>query len=258
MQNSPDNTNLDALLNYWKDNKNEDSYKNIVEELLKGNTFLYIPVADKLNEKEILDISKLKDKTIRFTSVLNRDGLLVVVVFSDETSLKMWAKRDIGFIKLKTKDLLTFCDSKSINRIIINANQSNAFVLEKGKKADESNVSRNSSGDVKLWVPKRPIKGDLLNNIIMSCANVSTVSEVYHFGASRDVGLGINQEKHSLVLGVKLDLYSEDAKHATLIALDKAINNKKTELPIEIIFLDNEEFYKGAKSLKDSLIYKRV
>ena len=246
----PDNTFLLACLKQWEKQQNENTFKDVIHHLLEENTYLYIPTDEHLFEKEIYSEKALENSNMKFSSVINKDGLLAIAVFSTETALKMWAKRDMAYFKLETKALLGFCDRKQISRIIINAGQPDVFVLNKTMNKSEKDVPQ-AGVEMRFWTPQRPISGDLLDKLIMAVANVSTISEVYHYGVTRN-------NKHSLVLSVKLDTYSEEAQKAALFAMDGALKDTPLELPTEVLFLRDPQLYEQSKKIKDALIYKRV
>ncbi len=246
------NNRLNTLLTKWEATKNETMYRCIVDELVNGETYLYVPTNNKFLSDKIYGDEPFEDG-VRFTSVLNNDGLLSIVVFSSEQNLKMWAKQDIGFIKFATKSLLKFCDTKLIARIIIDAQRPSLFVLEKNLRNNTTveKPQQNQALDIRLFALKEPFSGALRNNIVIASENISTILEVYHCGVRKN-------NKSAFMIGVKLSTYSDEAKKATLLAMDRATIGSSLGMPLEVVFLQSEKMYNSTKSIKDSLIYKRV
>src|SRR5215216_7359780 len=89
----PDNSKLFQLLEiYRQQNGKGDSYKNIVLELMNGNSFLLLPSQND-NEGSGTWTTAQKDTTLQLTCVHNLDGLKVLGAFTDEISLVSWAKK---------------------------------------------------------------------------------------------------------------------------------------------------------------------
>src|SRR4051794_30597387 len=89
----PDNTKLIFLINNWSENRSNENYKLVVEELTKGSSFLILPSLNSNSQKDTVGDWQVaeKDTNLKLTSIYNLDGLKVLGAFTDEKSLIFWA-----------------------------------------------------------------------------------------------------------------------------------------------------------------------
>src|SRR5688572_29051653 len=126
----PDNTRLIYLLNIYGDHRSQENYKAVLDEIMTGNSYLILPSSNKENNTH--QWKKAEDgTTIGLTSVFNIDGLKVLGAFSDQSSLVKWTNRKTQYTAIKTQDLVDFCKTNHFDRIVINSDQKNMFVLER-------------------------------------------------------------------------------------------------------------------------------
>jgi hypothetical protein len=177
------------------------------------------------------------------------DGLQVVSAFSDEKALLTWSRKETQFTAMKSQDVLEFCQAHGIDRIIINIDQPNMFVLERDRTNIKSEKIQQET-KVQVWTPKNPIAGNLREKMRENFSKVSTIREVFHFGMTR------NQE-HVFMLAFHLDTYSEDAKFACMNAIQNAMAGEQLEFPLEVLFLENTSWRETAKNISGSLLYQR-
>jgi hypothetical protein len=129
-QTNPDNSRLLQLLEvYQKKQGKDNSYKNVVLELMNGNSYLLLPSQND-NEGTATWVAAQKGTTLKLTCIYNLDGLKVLGAFTDEPSLLNWAKKQIQYTALASKDVLKLCENQAIERIVINSNSPTMFVLE--------------------------------------------------------------------------------------------------------------------------------
>jgi len=120
---------LSNLLDTYQKQKGAgDSYKDVIMELLNGDSLLYLPSPPDSPENQE---SATESKTLRLSSVFNIDGINVLGAFSDENALFTWAKQPVPYKMLESKDVLKLCEETSIGRIVINSGLPTMFVLEK-------------------------------------------------------------------------------------------------------------------------------
>jgi hypothetical protein len=106
-----------------------------MEELLHGNSYLILPTL-KAEGKLALsaDWQTSDNTTIKLTSVRNVDGLKALGAFTDEKSLLIWAKNNITpYTAVKAQAVLEICVVNDIDRVVINSDSPNIFMLEYNK-----------------------------------------------------------------------------------------------------------------------------
>ncbi|MCO6148849.1 SseB family protein [Flavobacterium sp. NRK1] len=119
---------LDLINIYHEKDRNNDSYKDVILELMNGESLLYIPSPNDGAENN--DTQQGETKTLKLSSVFNIDGITVLGAFTDENALFTWAKQPTPYKMLQSKDVLKICEQNAIQRIVINSNQSTMFVLQ--------------------------------------------------------------------------------------------------------------------------------
>src|SRR5207249_4299129 len=132
---NPDNSRLLELLDiYWKKNGKGNSYKNVVQELMNGNSFLMFPTQNDF--KTDLDnwTTTQKETVLKLGSLFNLEELKVLGAFTDEQALLNWTKKPSEYTAMRSQDVLKFCQDNGIDRIVINSDQPNMFVLERSRE----------------------------------------------------------------------------------------------------------------------------
>ena len=247
---NPDNTRLLALLDtYWKENGAGDTYKNVVMELMHGNSFLMFPtqndnqtVPDKWTTAE-------KDTTLKLASVVNLDGLKVLGAFTDEQALLAWTKKPSQYTAMRSKDVLKFVQENGMDRIVINSDQPNMFVLERSREnVKEHTIPQDTQ--VQLGTPNQPLSHAITQKLIANFKKDNTISEVYQYGQTRE-------GEFSIVLGFKLTSASENAKKAAIHAVQNALQNEKLDQPLDLFFLETDHWYDTVRKIENSLVYRQ-
>lgn len=123
---------LDLINTYYKENRQGNSYQNVIQELLNGSSMLLLPSANDTPEEQKA-ITESGHKTLRLSSVFNVGGIRALCVFTDEQTLSEWAKKPLPYKMLASKDVLKLCEMSAIQRIVINTGTPTMFVLEQSK-----------------------------------------------------------------------------------------------------------------------------
>ena len=248
--NNPDNSRLLKLLDiYWKNKGEGDSYKNVVLELMNGNSFLMFPTKNDFKTDTNNWTVTEKEISLKTQSLLDVDGLKVLAVFTDEQSLMTWVRTPTEFTAMRSQDVLKFAQDNNVSRIIINNNLSNMFVLERNRE----NVTKHQikqGTNVQIGVPNKPLAISLIKELIDNFKKNRTILEVYQYGQTKE-------DEFSIVLGFKLLTNSDNAKKAALNIVQNAVGKGTLEQPIDLFFIETNEWYEAIKKIENSLIYKK-
>lgn len=245
---NPDNTRLLYLLDIYGQHPSNDNYRVVLEEITNGNSFLLIPSANDNTGTTGWHTAEA-GTTLNLASVFNLDGLKVLGAFSDETSLMKWAKRETQYTAIKTQDIIDFCKENKIDRVVINSDQKNMFVLERNR----ANItSRTIQKETKVLVgtPKNPLPRSVVDLLVKIFAKVDTIEEAYQFAQSMN-------DETSLVLAIKMSVVSENSKAALHNALNDSLPGVDVGIPIDIMILEDEGWLNTARNIQNSLFYKR-
>lgn len=247
---NPDNTKLLGLLEkFWKENGKGDTYKNVVLELMNGNSFLMFPTENDTNTDPDKWTTVEKDTTMRLASVVNLDGLKVLGAFTDEQALVAWTKKPSQYTAMRSKDVLKFVQDNGMDRIVINSDQPNMFVLERSREnVKEHKIQQDTK--VQLGTPNRPLSNAITKKLTDNFKKDNTISEVYQYGQTKD-------GEFSIVLGFKLTNNSENAKKAAINAVQNALQNETVDQLLDLFFIETESWYDRVRSIENSLLYKR-
>jgi len=245
----PNNTRLLQLLDiYWRANGKGETYENVVLELMNGNSFLMLPGQDKDSQVSGGWITTKEAKTIGLSSVYTLEGIKVLAAFTDQKALLDWSKGTCSYFSMRSQDVLQLCETNGIERVVINNNSSNTFVLEKTREdAKEYVIQANS--DVKIGTPNTPLDRSLLEKMIIRCNDLHSIKRVYHYGQMRG-------NEFSLILGFELTKSSENEKKAVVDMVRDVIANETLPCPLDIFFIETEEWREQIAMIAGSLIYK--
>jgi hypothetical protein len=246
---NPDNTKLLHLLEvYQRQNRQGDSYKDVVLELMNGNSFLLLTSEHDGSNSDSWRNTE-KDTTLKLTCIFNMDGLKVLGAFTDEKALFSWAKKSTRYTGLPSKDVLLLCEKNQIDRIIINSNLPNMFVLERNR-ANIKTETIHKETTVELGAPNKPLDNRIIKKLIEQIKRVDTIEEVYQYGQTKD-------DEFSIVLGFKLSTASDNARTATLNAVQTTLEGENIDQLLDVFIIEDEGWYKSIKNIQDSLIYKK-
>lgn len=245
---NPDNTRLTYLLDIYGQHPSNDNYSEVLEEITNGNSFLLLPSAN--NNANTIDWQTAEvGTTLNLSSVFNLDGLKVLGAFSDETALVKWTKRETQYTAIKSQDVIDFCKQNNIDRIVINSDQKNMFVLERNR---ENITSRTIQEKTKVLVgtPTNPLPKSAIDLLVKSFSKVDTIEEAYQFAQKMN-------DETSLVLGIKMSVVSDNSRTALYNALNNSLPGVDVGIPIDIMILEDEGWLNTARNIQNSLFYKR-
>jgi hypothetical protein len=245
----PDNSRLFKLLEiYQKQNGKGDSYKNVILELMNGNSFLLLPSLNKDEGSETWTTAQ-KNTTLKLTSIYNLDGLKVLGAFTDEASLLSWAKKPTQYTAISSKDVLKLCEEQLIERIVVNSDLPTMFVLERNRANIKTETIKEETR-VQVGIPNRPLRREILKKLIDQFQRVETIDEVYQYGLKKN-------NEFSIVLGFRLFINSENAKTATINAVQTALQGEKIDQLLDLYFITDDGWYQTIRNVENSLFYKR-
>lgn len=245
---NPDNSRLFKLLEvYQKQNGTGDSYKNVVLELMNGNSFLLLPSQND-HEGSADWTTAEKDTTLKLTCVYNLDGLKVLGAFTDENSLLTWAKKPTQYTALSSKDVLKLCEEQLIERVVLNSDLPTMFILERNRTNIKTETIQEGT-TVQVGTPNRPLERKILQKLIDQFQRVETIDEVYQYGQTKN-------NEFSIVLGFKLLTNSDNAKTATINAVQTALQGEQIDQLLDLFFIEDEGWYQTIRNVENSLFYK--
>ena len=245
----PDNSRLLELLDvYWK-TKSYDDYKNVYHELLNGSSFLLVPTKNAPITLPNKWTTTQNNATIKVSSVFNMDGLIVLGAFTDEQALQNWRKQPTEYTSMRSQAVLKFCEDNGVDRIVINTNEPNMYVLERNF-GNVNNYQINKGTDVRIEIVKTPLDDFIVEKLINNFKKNNEILEVYQYGQTKE-------NEYSVVLGFKLAVNSDNAKKAVVIGVQAAIQNHALPQPLDIIFFDTDQLYSLVSRNNSSLLYKR-
>jgi hypothetical protein len=244
----PENTKLNYLLDISGEHRSDENYKAVLQEISGGNSYLLVPsLHDTPGSSEWKTLKK--GSTLALTSVFSVDGLQVLGVFSDEKSLYKWAKRETAYTAMRSQDLIEFCKQHGIDRIVINSDQNNMFVLERNR-ANITTETIKEDTKVLVGTPSKPLNGRVLKNLINNFQKIDTIEEAYQYVQS------LNGET-SLVLGIRMSTVSENSRAALHKALNKSLQHEQLDVALGIMIIQTEEWLQTIRNIQNSLFYKR-
>lgn len=244
----PENTRLLELIKtYQKRNGKGDTYKNVVLELMDGNSFLLLP---SQNDHELSKgwATTKTDTTLKLTCIYNLDGLKILGAFTDEQSMLSWAKKPTEYTAIYSKDILKLCEEQLIERIVINSNQPNMFVLERSSENVKVETIKEET-TVQIGTPNRPLENKIIQKLIENFKRVTVIEEVYQYGQTKN-------NEFSIVLGFKLSTISHNSKTASINAVQNALKDETIDQLLDLFFFEDESWYETIRKIEKSLVYK--
>lgn len=247
---NPDNSKLLELIHYCQKEKGAgDTYKNVVRELIHGNSFLMFPTKNESHTPSESWAKTEKRTKINMTSLVNLDGLKVLGAFTDEQSLFNWKKESCQYTAMRSQDVLKFCEENGVSRVVINSGADNMFVLEHaGGNVNEYEIPKDSK--ILVGVPARPPDPIIMEKLMEGFRKLNAIEEVYLYGQTRD-------GEFSLILAFRLEPLSEDARKAIINVVRTAVGNHILDRPLDILFIDRAELHNMIKGISNSMIYMK-
>jgi len=243
-----DNTILLSLLDNYSKQPSDKNYQAVLTELLNGQCYLLTPtVNDGTETGEWTTLQKTS--TIRLNGIFNLDGLKVLGAFTDEKALLAWAKKPTQYTAMGTDAMFDICKNLGIGRVVINSDQPNMFVLQRNLE-NVTSMTIEEETKVQIGTPAKPLPKDILDKIIANFKQVNTIEEAYQY-------LQVMNNESSIVLGIKLSIISENSHLAVQNAVTNAIENKKLDLPLDVMILQTDDWLNTVRNIKDALFYKK-
>lgn len=245
----PKNDVLIQLLNLAsKDRNNFQNYSKVMNELVNGDSFLLLASQndnDKNNQLTTLE----KDSTLKLKCVFDVDGLKILGAFTDENSLVEYTKKETSYTSMKSQDVLNFCETNGIGRIVINSGQKNAWFTEKSKANVETETVKQDT-TVQIGTPANPIEKEIIDKLILQFSTNESIIEVYQYGQTKN-------NEYNIVLGFKLSTYTDNSRTASIHAVQRVLENSSFNQALDIFFIESEDWYNNIKNIDNSLLYKR-
>jgi len=245
---NPENTRLNYLLDIYGQHPSGDNYKAVLNEILEGNSFLLLPSADGTPDSG--DWKTLeKGSTLTLASVFNLDGLKVLGAFSDEKSLLNWSKCETQYTAMRTQDIIEFCKQHGIDRIVINSDQKNMYVLERNRENITTKTIEQKT-KVLVGTPTKPLSQHIIDKLRANFQKVDTIEEAYQYAQS------MNGET-SIVLGIRMSTVSDNARAALHNALNNSLQDENLELSLNVMLLETEDWLNTVRNIHNAQFYKR-
>ena len=244
----PDNTKLIFLLNNCIGYRSNTNYGLVMKELLEGNSFLILP---SINGEKNLDGRAHTSETtkLKLSSAYNLDGLKVLGAFSDEKSLLTWAKKVTTYTALKSQAVFELCKEHNINRIVINSDSPNMFVVN--YRNNSKSIDINEGVTIAMGTPAQPLEKKIIQNLVSNFLTIENILEAYQY-------VQVIKKEPSITIGLKLLSNSDNAKTAAILAVQKALADEPSKMFVDIFFLETEEWYDMVKNIEDALFYKKI
>ena len=102
---------------------------------------------------------------------------------------------------------------------------------------------------MQVGTPNNPLDRVILKKLIDQFQRVETIDEVYQYGQSKN-------NEFSIVLGFKLLTNSENAKTASINAVQTALQGEKIDQLLELFFIEDDGWYQEIRNVENSLFYK--
>ena len=230
-----------------KDLNNHENYSKVMEELLNGSSILLLSSQNYDNNKEWTTLQQ--GSTLKLTCVFDLDGLKVLGAFTDEQSLLDYTKRETSYTAMKSQDVLNFCETNGIDRIVINGGQKNVWFTEKSKDNVQTHTFEKETS-VQIGTPNVPIDNPTIKKLNEMFSKVDSILEVYQYGQTEG-------NEFNIVLGFKLNTYTDNSKSASINAVQRGLENSTFNQPLNVFFIETQSWYDSVTKIDNSLMYKK-
>lgn len=244
---NPDNTRLLYLLDIYCSNSNSETYGAVMEEITSGNACLLLTSKER-ERTEYGWHTAQEGETLEFNCVFEVEGLSVLAAFTDEAALLEWAKQPMHYIALPTANVIDFCQQNNIDRVVINSDQKNMFVMER----DRSHITTRSVEEptnVLIGAPAKPLQISVIEKLKRNFSRIESIDECYQFWQQ------MGQES-SIVLGIRVSSQTENSRIALQNAVSNALLGAELEVPLDVMTL-NDDLLKTVQQIPGALFYKR-
>jgi hypothetical protein len=123
------------------------------------------------------------------------------------------------------------------------------FVLERNRANIKTRTIQEET-TVQVGTPNRPLERRILQKLIDQFQRVETIDEVYQYGQTKN-------DEFSIVLGFKLLTNSDNAKTATINAVQTALQGEKIDQLLDLFFIEDDGWYQTVRNVENSFFYKR-
>lgn len=235
-----DNNRLIRLLDKWGREENGHSFQAVFHEVLEGNSFFLVPAEKSTDEKQGEWKSLEEGLDLKLTSATEMEEVKTILVFSDEESLRKWAKEEIHYNALKTQDVFEICRQREIDRVIINSGQPNMFILERQKEQEESEEEEQEQPSrVRIGIPANPLHLNTIRKIRENATENPNIEQVYQF-VQEDVDAS-PENRFFLMIGLVLAENTDSLRLEAVNTIKQALQGqKKPDLPLGIMILDDD------------------
>ena len=245
---NPDNTRLTYLLDIYGQHPSNENYRAVIDEITSGNSFLLLPSVNDNGNTNGWQTAEA-GTTINLSSIFDLDGLKVLGAFSDPNALVKWTNRVTQYTAIKTQDLVDFCRQNNVDRIVINSDQKNMFVLERNRENITSRTITEST-QVLVGTPITPLPQSVIDLLVKNFKRIDTIEEAYQYAQQMN-------EETSLVLGIKMSVVSDNSRAALQNAINDSLSGIDIGVPIDIMLLEDEGWLSTVRNIENSLFYKR-
>ena len=128
--NESENIRLNFFLDEWGKNPSGKNFEKVMDELVNGNSYLLLPsTAEALGHKKVKVADG--DTNLPLTCIFKVDSHKVLGAFADETTLYNWAKKPIHYVAMRSKAILKMCEMNDIDKIVINSDSPDIFLVQR-------------------------------------------------------------------------------------------------------------------------------
>ena len=184
---------------------------------------------------------------LKFASVADIDGYKGIAVFTSENLLLNWAKSPCQFMKVKSQDVLTFCKTNRIDRIVIDTANRQSCILDWGY----CNAGNNIIGEAtsfEISIPIAPLSRRIIQKLSSHFKEVYPIKEAYQF-------LVKNDEVMAQAIGLHLSVDSAESRIAARNAIGRSFEGENHPFHFEVMIL-NDDCLRQLIPIQCTLFYK--
>ena len=236
---------LNNVLAQWGAENSEANFEAVVKELFQGTGNLLVPVAPDTRDGA-------PEGSVQLTSIFEVEGMLIFGAFSTEKAIFAWAGQDIQYTTMSTQEVLDFCETENMTRLVINSNQPDMFVLERETPTieGETETTQEDENQVRIGPLSAPLPETLLGKMMAAFPGIAAVDAAYAYGQ-------LNKGEMSSVLGILLNAPSDESTKALTDAFNDALKGENLELPISMMAIGNDAWLEAIRNIPDALIYEK-
>lgn len=247
---SPDNKHLLALLSEYLKKQSDNSYEQVVLEIMNGNCFLLLPTRREYQSETAGWHTTTSAQKIELASLFSVEDKKVLAAFTYEKALFAWSKKVCPYVSLRGKSVLELCMANAISQLVIDHGSDNPFVLHRQTPPiEEYKIEAGTS--VQIGIPTKPLDPQMVAQLIPYFLKTKEIEEVYQYGQTA-------KSQFSLVLGFKLSNRDPKLETSIINAVQAALGASTPAYPIDLHFFEQGGDYEKVRTVKDSLFYKKI